>query len=127
MLSDMVWGGAFHRHIITSGGRMATLARAVQLAAESTFPMMPAINAADTQRAARPALSDTSCMPEAYAAVAEQRCSGVHTCAAAIHPCPAADREGSSGKRSRAGPMCTNAQTGGPENARIAIRRERSR
>src|SRR4051812_25264335 len=70
MLSDMVCGGAFHRHIITIGGVMAMLARAGQPAAESTLPMMPAINAADTQRVARPALTDTSCMPEAYAAVA---------------------------------------------------------
>ena len=59
---------------------------------------MPAINAADTQRVARPVLRDTSCMPEAYAAVAEQRCSGVHTCAAAVRPCPVADREGFAGE-----------------------------
>ena len=68
MLSDIVWRGAFHRNIIsTIGGMTATPARTVQLVTEFWFPAMPAINAADSQTAARAPLSDTSCMPEEYA------------------------------------------------------------
>ena len=50
MLSEIVWRGAFHRHIITIGGMTATPARTVQLVTEFRFPAMPAINAADTQK-----------------------------------------------------------------------------
>ena len=44
MFSDMVWRGLFHRHIMTSGGRTARPARAVQLDSEFRFPAMPAIH-----------------------------------------------------------------------------------
>lgn len=62
MLSDMVWRGAFHRHIKMSGGTTATPARRVQLENESTFPAMPMMNAADTQSMTMMSLIGTSCM-----------------------------------------------------------------
>ena len=67
MLSDIVWRGAFHRHIMKIGGKTATPARTAQLESEFRFPARPAINTAETQTVARTALSDMSCMPEEYA------------------------------------------------------------
>ena len=62
MLSDMVWRGSFHRHIITSGGTTATPVRTAQPKNESTFSAMPMMNAANTQSMARMSLIETSCM-----------------------------------------------------------------
>ena len=62
MLSDMVWRGSFHRHIMTSGGTTATHVRTAQLENESSFPTMPMMNVADTQSMAMTDLIDKSCM-----------------------------------------------------------------
>ena len=67
MLPDRLWRGAFHRHIMTIGGRTATPARTAQLDSEFRFPARPAINTAEIQTVARTASSDTSCMSEEYA------------------------------------------------------------
>jgi hypothetical protein len=64
MLSDMVWRGSFHRHIMTSGGRTA---RAAQLVSAFRFPAMPAKHTAETQTAARMPLIDTSSILKVYA------------------------------------------------------------
>ena len=111
----MVWGGAFHRHIITIGGMMARPAKTGQLAPESTFPAMPPINAADTQRMARPALSDMSCMSEVYAPVAEQAVPECTRTPRRSDRTPAGDiatgvsvRQSSHARR-----VCTSAQTVG--------------
>jgi len=64
MLSDIVWAGAFHHHIMTIVGQTATPARTAQLVSEFRFPATPAINTAETQTVARTALSHTSCMPK---------------------------------------------------------------
>ena len=66
MLSDILWRGAFHRHIMMIGGRTATPARTAQLDSVR-FDTKPAINTAKTQTVARTALIDMSCMPQGYA------------------------------------------------------------
>ena len=66
MLSEMLWGGSFHSHIMTIVGRRATLARTVKLDGELRCPAMPTIHTANIQTAATMALSDTSCMIQAY-------------------------------------------------------------
>jgi hypothetical protein len=67
MISDIVWAGVFHRHIMTSGGRRATPARRAQLHMEFRFPARPAINTAEIQTVASTALSNTSGMAQEYA------------------------------------------------------------
>lgn len=62
MLSDMVWRGSFHRHIMTSGGTTATPVTTVQLENESKFRAMPMTNTANTQSIAMMVLIETSCM-----------------------------------------------------------------
>jgi len=62
MLSDIVWPGAFHRHIMTIGGRTATVARTAQLDSEFRLPVRPVINTAETQTVASTDLSDTRCI-----------------------------------------------------------------
>ena len=66
MLSEMLWGGSFHSHIMTIVGRRATLARTVKLDGELRCPAMPTIQTANTQTAATTALIDASCMVQAY-------------------------------------------------------------
>ena len=66
MLSDMVWPGLFHRHIMTSGGRTPTPARTVQPDNAFTLPAMPAVHTAETQAAATMALMESSCMLRVY-------------------------------------------------------------
>ena len=61
MVCDMVWRGAFHRHIMTSGGRTATPATTIQLDNELTLPAMPALHTAEIQSPAMMAF-ETSCM-----------------------------------------------------------------
>jgi hypothetical protein len=63
ILSDIVWRGAFHRHIKTIGGRTAMPAMNAQLESEFRFAVRPAINTAKTQTVASTVLSDMSCMP----------------------------------------------------------------
>jgi len=60
MLSDMVWRGSFHRHIMTSGGTRATPVRTVQLGKECIFPAMPKMSTIEIQSIAMMALVDTS-------------------------------------------------------------------
>jgi hypothetical protein len=67
MLSDSVGSGTFHRHDMRIGGKSAKPARTVQLETECRLPAKPTVNAAETQMVDRPALSDMSCIPEAYA------------------------------------------------------------
>ena len=66
MLSERLWGGSFHSHIMTIVGRRATLARTVKLDGELRCPAMPTIHTANSQTAATLALIDTSCMLQAY-------------------------------------------------------------
>ena len=79
MLSDTVWRGLFHRHIMTIGGRTATPARTAQPDGEFRFPTMPATHTPKTQTVAETALIDTNGMLEEVRAVAERRCSRVHS------------------------------------------------
>ena len=62
MVCDRVWRGAFHRHIMTSGGRTATPARTIQLDNELTFPAVPAVHTAEIQSTAMMAFIEISCM-----------------------------------------------------------------
>jgi len=64
MLSDIVWRGAFHRHIMTMGGRTATAAMTTHLVSESRVTVKPAIITAEIQTVASTALSDMSGIPE---------------------------------------------------------------
>ena len=88
MLSDMVWRGAFHRHIMTIGGTRATPARTAQLDSVFTFPETPAINTAEIQTVAITALSDTSCMFTRVHAGAEPPLFPNAHIATAFRPCP---------------------------------------
>jgi len=65
ILSDMLWRGLFHPHIVASGGRMAP-DRTVQPDIDLKLPAMPAVYTADTQRVATVALMDSSCMLQVY-------------------------------------------------------------
>ena len=66
MLSDMLWRGPFHRHIMASGGRMATPDRTVQPDIDLKLPAMPAVYTAETQTVATVALMDSSCILQVY-------------------------------------------------------------
>ena len=79
MLSDMVGRGAFHRHIMTSGGRIARPARAAQSDSNRKLPAIPAVQTAETQTAVTVALMELSCIlkvyrPALYGAVPECTC-----------------------------------------------------
>ena len=83
MLSDMVWPGLFHRHIMTSGGRTATPARTVQPDNVFTLPAMPAVHTAETQTVATVALIESSCIWKVYGPAlhgAVPKCTGPHAC-----------------------------------------------
>jgi hypothetical protein len=67
MISDMVWGGSFHLHIMTIGGRMATPARTSQLGSGLRFPAIAARHTAKTQTVPTTALIDKSCILLGYA------------------------------------------------------------
>ena len=62
MLSDMVWRGSFHRHIMTSGGTTATTVTTAQLENESKCRAIPMMNVADTQSRAMMDVIDKRCM-----------------------------------------------------------------
>ena len=79
MLSDMLWGGSFHRHIMMIGGRTATPARKAQLDSELVRTAMPATQTAKTQRIVTTTLMDRSCMSEEYTCWLAGRCLGMHT------------------------------------------------
>jgi hypothetical protein len=79
MLSDMLWRGLFHRHIMTSGGMTARPARTVHADSDFTLPPMPAAHSAETQTVAAVALMELSCIVTNVRAVTERRCSRVHT------------------------------------------------
>jgi len=64
MLSDIVWRGAFHRHIMTMGGRTATAVMTTHLVSESRVTVKPAITTAEIQTVPSTALSDMSGIPE---------------------------------------------------------------
>jgi hypothetical protein len=66
MVSDMVLRGAFHRHIMTSGGRTARLVRSAQPDSDRTLPAMPARQPAETQTAATVPLMESSFMLKVY-------------------------------------------------------------
>lgn len=65
MLSDMVWRGSSHRHIMTSGGTIAIAARTAQLENDPQFPAMPMMSVADIQSMAMTRLIENSCMFQA--------------------------------------------------------------
>jgi len=58
MLWDMLWRGSLHHRMITTGGGRATAARTVQSKSEFTFPTIPAIVTATTQK--RPVAASAS-------------------------------------------------------------------
>jgi hypothetical protein len=62
MLSDMVWGGSIHRHIMTRGGKRAPAARTAQLDTEFKPRTKPARHTAATQRMASMAFIVISCI-----------------------------------------------------------------
>jgi hypothetical protein len=62
MHSDMRWGGSFHRHIMTSGGRTMTAARTVQFENEFKSPAIAAVETTEIQSMAMVALIGTTCM-----------------------------------------------------------------
>jgi hypothetical protein len=66
MVSDMVWRGSFHRHIMTSGGRTARPARTAQPSSERRLPARPAVQTAETQSAVTVALMESSCILKVY-------------------------------------------------------------
>jgi hypothetical protein len=66
ILSDMLWRGLFHRHIMASGGRIATPDRTVQPDMDLKLPAMPAVRTAETQTLATVALIDSSCILQVY-------------------------------------------------------------
>lgn len=66
MISERLWEGWFHHHIMTTGGRRATQARTGQLDSKFRFPAMPAIQTADTHRTAVTTLIDRSCIQTHY-------------------------------------------------------------
>ena len=61
MLSEILWEGLFHRHIMTRGGRMARPARTVQPDSEFTLPTTPAMHTVETQNVSTVTLIDSSC------------------------------------------------------------------
>lgn len=62
MLCDMVCRGAFHHHIMTTGGNRATPVRAVQTTNEFALPAIPVMVTADTQSAALNNVIDLRCI-----------------------------------------------------------------
>lgn len=62
MLSDIVWCGSRHRHIMTSGGKTARAAKAAQPESDATWEAIPAAHTANTQTMATVVLMDSSGM-----------------------------------------------------------------
>ena len=76
MVSDMVGRGSFHRHIVTSGGRIARPARTAQPDSDRKLLARPAVQTAETQTAVTVVLRESSCIftvygPALYGAVPE--------------------------------------------------------
>ncbi len=67
MLSDRLWGGSFHHHIMIIGGTTATPMSTAQLESEFRFIANPATHTTNTQAMASAALIEISCMLPAYA------------------------------------------------------------
>lgn len=78
MLSDMVWRGLFHHHIMTSGGRTATPARTAQADNDLKLPAMAAAHTAEIQTVVTVALMERNCIDTSVRARAERRCSRVN-------------------------------------------------
>ena len=79
MVSDVVWRGSFHRHIMTSGGSTARPARTAQPDSDRKLPVMPAVQTAETQTAVTVALLESSCILKVYGPVlhgAVPECTG---------------------------------------------------
>jgi hypothetical protein len=66
MISDMVAGGSFQRHIMTSGGRIARAVMTVQPDSDPTWSALPAAYTAKTQSAVTVALMELSRILEVY-------------------------------------------------------------
>ena len=77
MLWDMLCGGLFHRHIMTSGGRMARPATTVQPESEFTLPNTPAMHTANAERGSGD-FDRFRLHRESVGARAERRCSRMH-------------------------------------------------
>jgi hypothetical protein len=79
MVWDRVGRGSFHRHIMTSGGRIARPTRMVQPDSDRKLPAIPTVQTAVTQSAVTVALMESSRIfrvygPALYGAVPE--CTG---------------------------------------------------
>ena len=66
MLSDMVWRGLFHHHIMTSGGRAATPARTTHADNDLKLPAMAAAHTAEIQTVVTAALMERNCIETVY-------------------------------------------------------------
>ena len=79
MVSDMVGRGSFHRHTVTSGGRIARPARTAQPDSDRKLLARPAVQTAETQTAVTVVLRESSRIftvygPALYGAVPECTC-----------------------------------------------------